>query len=394
MRSPWAAWMVILAGVGAAMHVGKLPPALPVLQAELGLSLLEAGFLLSLVQMAGMTLGVVTGAMADGLGLRRSMCVGLFILSIASALGGLSHDPVILLTLRALEGLGFLLTTMPAPGLIRRLVPTQRLSPMLGWWGAYMPLGTALALLAGPLAIEAWGWTGLWTAMAVLSLGLVAGVLSCIPPDTVEAVRAPAGALRLRLGQTLSASGPWLIGGAFAMYSSQWLAVVGFLPSIYAAGGLAGTAVAWMTAMAAAANMMGNIGAGRLLQRGVQPPLLLACGFAFMALSSLLAFQTWVELPFGLRYGLVIGFSMVGGLIPGTLFSLAVRLSPQESLVSTTVGWMQQCSSMGQFAGPPLVAWVAASRGGWAWTGLTTATFALGGMLLSFLIARRLALRG
>jgi MFS family permease len=85
---------------------------------------------------------------------------------------------------------------------------------------------------------------------------------------------------------------------------------------------------------------------------------------------------------------------MVGGLIPGTLFSLAVRLSPQESLVSTTVGWMQQCSSMGQFAGPPLVAWVAASRGGWAWTGLTTATFALGGMLLSFLIARRLALRG
>ena len=140
MRSPWAAWMVILAGVGAAMHVGKLPPALPVLQAELGLSLLEAGFLLSLVQMAGM---------ADGLGLRRSMCVGLFILSIASALGGLNHDPVVLLTLRALEGLGFLLTTMPAPGLIRRLVPTQRLSPMLGWWGAYMPLGTALALLLG-----------------------------------------------------------------------------------------------------------------------------------------------------------------------------------------------------------------------------------------------------
>ena len=30
-----AAWIVILAGVSAALHVGKLPPALPVLQGEL-----------------------------------------------------------------------------------------------------------------------------------------------------------------------------------------------------------------------------------------------------------------------------------------------------------------------------------------------------------------------
>ena len=40
MKVPAAAWMVIAAGVGAAMHVGKLPPALPVLRSELGLSLL------------------------------------------------------------------------------------------------------------------------------------------------------------------------------------------------------------------------------------------------------------------------------------------------------------------------------------------------------------------
>ena len=34
-----AAWIVILAGVSAALHVGKLPPALPVLQGELGITL-------------------------------------------------------------------------------------------------------------------------------------------------------------------------------------------------------------------------------------------------------------------------------------------------------------------------------------------------------------------
>ena len=34
---------IIAAGFVAAMHVGKLPPAVPVLQAELGISLVQAG---------------------------------------------------------------------------------------------------------------------------------------------------------------------------------------------------------------------------------------------------------------------------------------------------------------------------------------------------------------
>ena len=54
-----AAWVVILAGVCAALHVAKLPPAIPALQHELGISLVEAGFLLSMVQLAGMGLGVL-----------------------------------------------------------------------------------------------------------------------------------------------------------------------------------------------------------------------------------------------------------------------------------------------------------------------------------------------
>ena len=33
------AWLVILAGVCAALHIGKLPPALPVLRDALGVTL-------------------------------------------------------------------------------------------------------------------------------------------------------------------------------------------------------------------------------------------------------------------------------------------------------------------------------------------------------------------
>ena len=78
-----AAWIVILAGVSAALHVGKLPPAIPALQADLGLTLVQAGFLLSLVQLGSMALGLVAGLMADGIGLKRCMVAGLWVLVLA-----------------------------------------------------------------------------------------------------------------------------------------------------------------------------------------------------------------------------------------------------------------------------------------------------------------------
>ena len=46
LQNPVRAWLVVAAGGVAALQVGKLPPALQALQAELGLSLVQSGFLL------------------------------------------------------------------------------------------------------------------------------------------------------------------------------------------------------------------------------------------------------------------------------------------------------------------------------------------------------------
>ncbi len=69
--------------------------------------------------------------------------------------------------------------------------------------------------------------------------------------------------------------------------------------------------------------------------------------------------------------------------MPGTLFFLSVRLAPGEGTISTTVGWMQQWSAFGQFAGPPLVAFVATRSGGWEWSWLVTGVCALAGLMLA-----------
>jgi MFS family permease len=68
-----------------------------------------------------------------------------------------------------------------------------------------------------------------------------------------------------------------------------------------------------------------------------------------------------------------------------------VRLAPDQQSISTTVGWVQQWSALGQFAGPPLVSWLASRVGGWQWTWAATGALALLGLVLARRLARRLA---
>ena len=384
----------MLAGVSAALHVGKLPPAILALQHALGVTLLEAGFLLSLMQAAGMSLGLAFGVLADGLGLKRSMLVGLILLGGASVLGGTAQGAPALLALRAVEGFGFLLTVLPAPGLLRQLVPPTRVNLMMGFWGSYMPFGTATALLLGPWCIAALGWRGWWWLLGAASLAMAAVLWRAVPAPTQRAAAARAGAAPwlARVRRTLTVPGPWLVALAFAAYSGQWLAVIGFLPTVYAGAGVAPAIAGAVTAVVAAANMLGNLGAGRLMHRGVPPTRLLYVGFAVMGLTALAAFAQvgGVELPARLRFFAVLMFSAVGGVVPATLFALGVRLAPGEDTISTSIGWLQQWSSFGQFAMPPLVAWVAGRVGGWQWTGVLTAGCALLGWLLAQRIQRLL----
>lgn len=398
-----AACLVVAAGVSAALHVAKLAPAIPLLRAELGLSLVQAGFLLSAVQVASMLLGALLGLFADQWGLRRCLLIGLALLVAASTLGPAVPEAGFMLFLRALEGVGFLLVFMPCAGLIRQLVSAHDLPFMLGVFGICMPLATALALLGGPLLLPLMGWPQWWWLMAALSAAMAVATLVWVPSDAARArsglgavpkARRPGlmqglGVLRL----TLSSEGPWLVALSFAFYASQWQAVMGFLPSIYASSDLGVGWTAVLTALAAAANIVGNLAAGVLLQRGVPAAQVLTWGFASMALGAWFTFESFWPLAPGLRYAALLAFSMMGGLIPGSLFSLAVRLAPRENAISTTVGWMTQCSALGQFAGPPLVGWVAGLAGGWQWTWGVTGASCVVGLLLAWRIARRLALR-
>ena len=380
-------WVIVFAGVCAALHVGKLPPAVSVLQATLDISLLQASFLLSALQIAGMTMGLFVGLAVDGIGLRRSMLIGMALLATASACGGFVSTASSLLYLRTMEGVGFLMVVMPAPALIRRTVTSQQLNTRMGWWGTYMPAGSALALLCGPWVIANSSWEIWWWLLALLSVVAWFALWWCVPsvPHVSGDIK---GGWQKRLALTLQTPGAWWVAMAFAVYSSQWMAVIGFLPTVYLEMGLSASTTGLMTASVAMVNVIGNVFSGRLLQRGWPTRAVLIFGYASMAVGACGAFGQWDgwSLPPTLSFICVVFFSAAGGVVPGTLFATAVRVAPSEATVSTVVGYMQQWSAFGQFAGPPLVAWVATLVGGWQWTWAVTTSLCGLGFVLAFKI--------
>ena len=167
------------------------------------------------------------------------------------------------------------------------------------------------------------------------------------------------------------------------MYAGQWIAVIGFLPSIYADTGLSVPMAGALTALAAFVNISGSTSAALLLHRGISARRLLLVGYMCMAITTLFAFGQFTQGMPVVRYGAVLVFSAVGGVIPGTLFMIAVSVAPSERTVSTAVGWVQQISSMGMFVMPPLLAKLAGWAGGWHWTWLASGLASLIGLLLA-----------
>lgn len=363
--TPWPlVWLLVLAGIVAAFHVGKVPPSLPAVRAELGIDLDAAGWLISLINLIAAMGGMAIALTADRLGHRRLIVLGLGLSASASLAGAWAGAPATLFLLRGLEGLGFIVAIVSIPPLLMRISSARDVPRVLGLWGAYLPAGAGLMMLAAAALLPATGWRGVWIAAAIAGFAALAAVLAAAS-GRPELGRLPPAPRRLwsDMRETAGSAGPVLLGACFATYTASWFALVGFLPTLQIERlGFDKPTAAAATAGVAFANVTGNIAAGYLLRARVPRLALLAAAAATMFAASCGIFPE--GLPDTARLGLAFVFSAVGGLIPGSVFAGVPAHAPRASLAGAANGLVMQCSSVGTLLGPPLAA-AAISAGGW-----------------------------
>ncbi|MBL8669368.1 MAG: MFS transporter [Alphaproteobacteria bacterium] len=384
----WALVLLLVgAGVVAALHVGKAPPALPPLRADLAMSLTASGWCVSLFNVIAAALGMLAGLAADRAGHRRLMLTGLGAMTAASLAGSLAPDAEWLLVSRVVEGSGFLCVVVAAPTLILAATAERDRRLALGLWSTYLPAGAALMLAGAPWLLPQLGWRGVWAGTAAASLAylvglaLVAGRLRSAPSPT--RARNAVGAV----ASTVGAPGPVLLGLCFGLYTVQWMAVIGFLPTYLAEQRGHGPAMAALvTAAVVAVNIPGNILAGWLLHRGVGRGAVIGAGACGMAVAAPFIFgghesEAW-------RLAGCAMFSCLGGMVPAGVLAGVPRHAPRPELTATTNGLAVQGSNLGNLAGPPALAAVASGAGGWTDAPLLTIA-AAGGLLVAGLALGR-----
>jgi MFS family permease len=356
------------AGIVGAFQVGKVPPAVGTLHAQLGIDALTAGWTISLFAVLGATAGVAFGQFADRIGHRRAVVGGLVCMALASALGSFCTTIGPLLVTRAFEGCGFFAIAVGMPPLIGAVTTPSDRRLALAIWSSYMPLGIALALIGAPPILAAAGWPGLWrvaAAAAALAAIAVAGVVRR-PPE-----RRPAAPLFENIRTVVAARSPLAAGAAFAAYAGSYFAITGFMPTIIAAAGANVAVAGSLSAAVALLNGGGNILAG-VAARHFSRFTVLVTGFVLVAAGGAVFYLTGVPLP--VRLLAVAAGMCAAGMIPGTITGSILLLSPSPQLVGTTQGLVQQLSSLGQLIGPPLIAAAGAERGG------TAGAFVLAGL--------------
>ena len=376
--------LAIGAGVIAGLQVGKVPPAIPEMRAELGLSLVTAGWMASLFNAVGAALGIAAGLLADRIGPRRSIGLGVLLLALGSAGGSLAADAWHILLARTVEGIGFVAVVVAGPRIIVAAARPRDHGLALGIWSTYMPAGMAVAMLAAPLILSAYGWRGLWLANVGVMLAFALVFVLVTAPRRWPGVPAAGGRLdAVGLRATVLRPGPWLLGGCFACYSIQFFAVMSWLPTfLIETQGRSLAAASLFGAITVAANVIGNVASAWAMHAGIGRRHLMATAYLVMAGCAVGIFADIVGPAWKLP--LALAFSAFGGLLPAaTLAGTAVH-APTAAQVSTTNGFVVQGSNTGSLLGPPVMALLVAVGGGWQHTwGLMVACGALGLILLA-----------
>lgn len=343
--------LVVAAGIVTAFQAGKAAIATPWLLADMGLDLSAAGWLTGIFALLGILGGIPAGALVARVGDRQVLLAGLAAALLGAVLGALAPDYAVLLAARILEGLGFLFITVAGPAILERAVLPARREFAFGLWSCFMPAGLALAMGVGP---QYGDWRDLWWASAGLAAAVLAAAAMLPPAPAPARPSHPPGCLSAGVLVVLGSRPALLLALCFALYSLMFFALFGFLPVLLVERmGIDESRAGLLAALAAGANIIGNLAAGQLLARGVRRFVPLAAACVVMGLAAPGIFLQWFgALPTLL---LCILFSAVGGLVPATLISSAPLLAREAGLAPVLLGLLMQGSALGQVLGPVLV---------------------------------------
>jgi MFS family permease len=354
MTTSWGRIALLYAiGVLAAGQLGIVPPLVPALQRDLGLSLATAGMAMSIVTLIGALFGLPAGGWSERVGHARALHIGILIMAGAAALCTAADDANTLLAARGLAGVGYLLVVVAGPSLMVSTAELRHHAFALSLWGTFVPAGIALSGIAAAAFADRAGWRIIFAVdVALMVFALIVAIVAI--PQT----RVPQHDERRVSVEALRAAAPLSV--AFFCFALVFLALAGLLPAyLVESRGLPAAEAGRIVAIATACGIAGSLFAGWLMRRGASPGRLAAVGLIASTLIAALSFSA-TSVPLAVA-GFALSFAL-GGLMPAAAFASVPLVAADRRAIGPVNGLLAQAGSLGSLAGPPALAlWVEAT---------------------------------
>lgn len=380
--------LVLILAAQTMANVGPLglPAIAALMRDDLGLTLPQAGSLLSLYYIGPVLMSVPAGFMADRWGMARTLIAGQALIGVGllGVAASQSYGPLIAMLIASGFGYGMLNPTSTKA--VIAWFPFRQRATMVGFKQVGLPFGGALGAALMPALALAVGWR-LAVTISALALGITVLASALVYRDPPATPMAPGGPSALRV--VLRSRDLWLVGLStlvFAGMQTVWMGyavlhlrdVVGV--SLVAAGGY--------LALAQASGMVGRVAFGVLSDRvfhGRRRATLVLAGVGSALCSLAMAWTgpgsaaAWLVV-----LSLVFGFVGIGwNGVQHTL--MAELVGPRAA--GTAVGFGLAVSSAGVTLAPPIFGWCVERLGSYrpAWIGLA---LTMGGALALLALVR------
>ena len=117
---------------------------------------------------------VPAGRLADRIGRRRLLVIGLAVFALGSAACGVAQGAEVLIAARVVQAIGAGLMVPASLSLVLAAVPAEHRSQAIGTWSALAALGAAVGPVVGGLLVQlSWRWV-FWVNLPVAVLAIVA----------------------------------------------------------------------------------------------------------------------------------------------------------------------------------------------------------------------------
>ncbi|MCW2307504.1 MFS transporter [Rhodobium gokarnense] len=292
----WALASLALAMLMSSLSISSANVALPTIAHAFAAPFGTVQWVVLAYLLAVTVFSVGAGRLADIVGPRRVLVVGILVFTAASVVCAAAPDLLVLVIARGIQGLGGAAVLALTVAMVRAAVPSHRTGSAMGLLGTMSAVGTALGPSLGGALIAGAGWRSIFLVMVVMGITAAALALRHLPGDR------QAGRPELRAFDIAGTLVLTLALGAYALATTAG-ETTGAGTAVLVVAAIAGILLFLHIEARAAAPLIDlNAFADRFLRSGLVTNLLVA--------SVMMA--TFLVGPFYLSRSLGLGEAMVG----------------------------------------------------------------------------------